>query len=168
MKKSSLALGLALTFGCFFLTFEAFSARAADDVQTKALLSSYENVRAALAQDDLSAAQKAASELSKKASEAKNEAITKHANELAKSDSLDKAREHFKGISTEAIKMVIGKKGYFVMTCPMANADWIQINKKVENPYMGKKMLGCGQIKPGQQSSTSSSSAACTAMPCCR
>jgi hypothetical protein len=30
----------------------------------------------------------------------------------------------------------------------MVKADWLQTSKtKVENPYMGKKMLTCGQLK---------------------
>jgi hypothetical protein len=161
---------IQLLITVFTLIFGVSLIKAADEEANKAVLTSYESIRVALASDDLNAAQKAATDLSKKASDAKNETIAKHAGELAKSDSLDKAREHFKGISAEVIKLVSGKKGYFVMTCPMvANADWVQINEKVENPYMGKKMLGCGQLKPGQQSSTDlPSSTACATLPCCR
>jgi hypothetical protein len=68
--------------------------------------------------------------------------------EWAKSDSLEKAREHFKAISEECIKMMKGVEGQYVFTCPMAKADWLQTDsKQVSNPYMGKKMPTCGEIK---------------------
>jgi hypothetical protein len=51
------------------------------------------------------------------------------------------------GISDEAIKLTQGQPGLFVMTCPMARADWVQTDKKVRNPYMGKVMLECGGLK---------------------
>lgn len=152
------------------LTFlGAFSIKAADKNSNTALLANYEKVRAALANDDFETAKKEGGELEKKAIEAKNELIGKYAKEFTKSESLDKARDHFKAISQEAIKLTSGKSEYIVMTCPMANADWIQTNQKVENPYMGKKMLGCGSPKPGKQSSAKTSSeTTCVSMPCCR
>ena len=38
--------------------------------------------------------------------------------------------------------------GYFVMACPMVpEGTWVQLTKKVENPYMGAAMSSCGAIK---------------------
>lgn len=113
-----------------------------------ACLKAYHQVNDALAKDDLAGAKKSASALVEKATAAKNDAIAKHANELAKSDSLESAREHFKPISEECIKMAAGVDGQYVFTCPMAKADWLQTDsKQVSNPYMGKKMLTCGSLK---------------------
>ena len=61
---------------------------------------------------------------------------------------MDAAREHFKPISEESIKMAKDVKGLYVFHCPMAKADWLQTAKDdVVNPYMSKKMLRCGSLK---------------------
>ena len=113
-----------------------------------ACLKAYHQVHDALAKDDLAAATKSASDLAEKATAAKCPSTPRHAAELAKSDSLEKAREHFKAISEECIKMMAGVDGQHVFTCPMAKADWLQTDsKKVSNPYMGKKMPTCGELK---------------------
>ena len=113
-----------------------------------ACLKAYHQVHDALAKDDLAAAKKAASELAEKAGPAKCPSTAQHAAELAKSNSLESAREHFKAISEECIKMAAGIDGQYVFTCPMAKADWLQTDsKKVSNPYMGKKMPTCGSLK---------------------
>jgi hypothetical protein len=31
--------------------------------------------------------------------------------------------------------------------CPMAKASWLQTEKDVKNPCMGKAMLDCGELK---------------------
>lgn len=160
-----------LILGSFLLMFNTLSSKAADDAHTKALLSSYEKVRMALVKDDLGAVKTAAKDLAASASEAKQEVIAKSAQDLAASDSLDKARDHFKMISKAAIPLVEKKEGYYVLTCPMAKADWIQTSKDVENPYMGKEMLKCGSVKMGPQSSLNSQSQAmmnCSGPSCCK
>jgi hypothetical protein len=113
-----------------------------------ACLKAYHQVHDALAKDDLAAAKTSAADLAEKATAAKCSSTPKHASELAKSDSLEKAREHFKAISQECIEMMKGVDGQYVFTCPMAKADWLQTDsKQVSNPYMGKKMPTCGEIK---------------------
>jgi Protein of unknown function (DUF3347) len=129
------------------LTAAPASARQASNEET-ACLKAYHQVYDALAKDDLAAAKKSAADLAEKAAAAKCPTTPEHAAELAKSDSLEKAREHFKAISEECIRMAAGIEGQFVFTCPMAKADWLQTDsKQVSNPYMGKKMPTCGEIK---------------------
>ena len=113
-----------------------------------ACLKAYHQVHDALTKDDLAAAKKAATELAEKATPAKCVSTAKHAGELAQSTSLETAREHFKPISEECIKMAEGVDGQYVFTCPMAKAEWLQTDsKQVSNPYMGKKMPTCGSLK---------------------
>jgi hypothetical protein len=113
-----------------------------------ACLKAYHQVHDALAKDDLAGAKKSASDLAEKATAAKSDSMAQHARELGKSDSLESAREHFKPISAECIKMAAGVGGQYVFTCPMAKADWLQTDsKQVSNPYMGKKMPTCGSLK---------------------
>ena len=137
----SVSLAIAALFAAPALARQASNEEAA-------CLQAYHHVHDALAKDDLAAAKTSATELAEKATAAKCPSTPKHAAELAKSDSLEKAREHFKAISEECIKMMRGVDGQYVFTCPMAKADWLQTeSKQVSNPYMGKKMPTCGEIK---------------------
>ena len=38
----------------------------------------------------------------------------------------------------------------FVLHCPMAEADWLQLDRTVRNPYYGKSMLECGEVRRTQ------------------
>jgi hypothetical protein len=144
MKKTLTIIISLLVAG---LITAPLSAREASKEEA-ACLKAYHQVHDALAKDDLAAAKKSAGDLAKKATAAKCPSTPKHATELAKSESLESAREHFKAISKECIKMMAGVDGEYVFTCPMAKADWLQTDsKQVSNPYMGKKMPTCGELK---------------------
>jgi hypothetical protein len=109
------------------------------------ILAAYEKVGKALVKDDLAAAQTAATALATTAAKETNMAA--HAAALARSDSLLKARTEFKTLSGEAVKLAKNRSGWFVMTCSMAHADWVQSDKQVANPYFGSKMPDCGELK---------------------
>ena len=144
MKRTLSTITCLLAAG--FLAAPA-SARQASNEES-ACLKAYHQVHDALAKDDLAAAKKSAADLAEKATAAKCPTTPQRAAELAKSDSLEKAREHFKAISEECIKMMAGVEGQYVFTCPMVKADWLQTDsKQVSNPYMGKKMPTCGDIR---------------------
>ncbi len=110
------------------------------------VLDDYTAVSQALAADNLEAAQKAAAELAAQAREEHPE-LAEKAGAVAASDSLKAAREKFKPLSEAAAKLAEGKDGYYLMTCPMAKADWVQQDKEVSNPYYGASMLRCGSLK---------------------
>ena len=103
--------------------------------QNNKFLAAYDKVHRALVADDLAGAKKAAAELGAAGVE------------LSKSNSLDEARAAFSKLSDQAEKMAAGQPGYYVMHCPMKNKDWVQTSDKVENPYGGKEMLTCGEVK---------------------
>ncbi len=104
-------------------------------------------VSQALTNDNLESARKAAAALAETAKTARQEAIATHAAQIAASKTLEEAREHFKAVSEETVKLAAGQEGYYVMTCPMAKADWVQKTTEVQNPYMGQSMPACGSIK---------------------
>ena len=144
MKKVLSTITCILAAGLFAASASARQATS----EEAACLKAYHQVYDALAKDDLATAKKLAGELAEKAAAAKCSTTPQRAAELAKSDSLEKAREHFKAISEECIKMAAGVEGQYVFTCPMAKADWLQTDsKQVSNPYMGKKMPTCGEIR---------------------
>ncbi len=111
------------------------------DEQTK-FLNQYESIHSALAADDFTAVKKAAQGMT-----SLNEEQKMAARKIAASDSIKSAREAFKPLSAEAVKVVSHESGYFVMACPMVeNGKWIQTTNKVSNPYLGGAMPTCGSV----------------------
>jgi len=139
ISKGFLIAGL-LTVGSLTRLFGHEHGEALND-QQKAFLRSYENVRAALAADDLGAAKTAASAIKE----------DENAEALARSASLADAREVFKKLSKRAVHLASDHEGYFIANCQMVKngeGNWVQTSGKVSNPYFGKSMLTCGSIKP--------------------
>jgi hypothetical protein len=101
----------------------------------KQFLASYEKMRLALAVDDLSGAKTVATDLGVDGSK------------LAKSESLKEARAAFEKLSDKAKQLAAGQSGYYVVNCPMLKKDWVQMTEKIGNPYYGKEMATCGEIK---------------------
>jgi len=101
----------------------------------KQFLARYEKVRGALAADDLVAARMAAGDLGDEGAQ------------LAKSSSLKDARAAFEKLSDKAKQLAAGQAGYYVVHCPMLQKDWVQTSEKIANPYYGKEMAACGEIK---------------------
>ena len=77
--------------------------------------------------------------------------VAQQAEALAKAASLETEREAFKPLSQSLIEYLAANpaaaaqfvEGY----CPMAKAGWLQTSTPVNNPYMGKSMLRCGELK---------------------
>ena len=101
----------------------------------KQFLVGYEKVRSALAADDLAGAKTAAADLGDDGAP------------LTKSSSLKEARVAFEKLSDKAKQLVAGQSGYYVVNCPMLKKDWVQTSEKIGNPYYGKEMESCGEIK---------------------
>lgn len=75
-------------------------------------------------------------------------------NNASEAKNLEQLRESFIDISDTLISEV-QNQGYekdelFIQYCPMANngkgAKWLNNNTEIENPYMGQKMPGCGEV----------------------
>jgi nitrogen fixation/metabolism regulation signal transduction histidine kinase len=77
--------------------------------------------------------------------------VAKQAETLAQAKDLKAAREAFKPLSASLVKYLADKKAgkgvYHEVYCPMANANWLQLGKDIRNPYYGKDMLDCGELK---------------------
>ena len=78
--------------------------------------------------------------------------VAQQAETLAQAKDLKAAREAFKPLSASLIKYLADKKAgkgvyHGKVYCPMANASWLQLGKDVRNPYHGKEMLDCGEVK---------------------
>jgi hypothetical protein len=117
---------------CLALSSAATASLSDNDRQ---FLAAYEKVRSSLADDDLGGAKAAAGNLGDAGAA------------LAKSSSLKEARIAFEKLSDKAKQLVAGQPGYYVANCPMLKKDWVQTNEKIGNPYYGKEMATCGEIK---------------------
>ena len=114
----------------------ALSAQAATlSDKDKQFLAGYEKVHVALAADDLSGAKAAAKDLGQEGTD------------IAKAESLKDARASFEKLSDRAKTLVTGQSGYYVVHCAMLKKDWELTSDKIANPYAGKEMVTCGEIK---------------------
>ena len=120
----------------FLLVVMTFSARAADlSDKDKQFLTAYEKIHVALANDDLATARTAAKDLGEDGAAIANTATLKD------------ARAAFEKLSSRAASLVAGQNGYYVVHCPMLKKDWVQTSTAIANPYGGKEMATCGEIK---------------------
>lgn len=113
-------------------------------------LAQYESIRFALATDDPAAARKASANFAETITEEKagGPALIEPAQSLAASVMLVDARKQFLLVSVEIAKLVEGKPGFKIYTCPMLKGSvWVQTSDKITNPYFGNAMLGCGRLK---------------------
>ena len=116
------------------------------------VLAAYDVVRAALADDNLAAAKTAAEAFAKAAtSEAPPlAALGDAATAIAQTADIAAARAAF-GTASKALLELLQEKapwreGLIAFRCPMAKGyqKWIQFQRPMQNPYMGKEMLECG------------------------
>jgi len=111
----------------------AFAANLSD--KDKQFLAAYDKVNTALVADDVSGAKAAAADLGDAGVD------------LAKSNSLQEARNAFEKLSVRAKHLAAGQSGYHVFHCPMLKKDWVQTSTKTANPYGGKDMVACGEMQ---------------------
>jgi hypothetical protein len=155
MKLASLALTLAAAAA--LLCNPAL--RAADDPAlmepVKSVLSHYLAIQTNLANDSVQGLEQHAKAI---ATAVKGDAmktlpsgVAAQAETLAQAKDLKAARAAFKPFSASLIKYLADKKAgkgvYHEVYCPMADASWLQTGKAIRNPYFGKEMLDCGELK---------------------
>jgi Cu(I)/Ag(I) efflux system membrane fusion protein len=115
----------------------------------------YIKVHAALAQDSLEGVSTVAAAIAKAVQGDSMKMLPpkvgQQAEVLAKAKDLEAARAAFKPLSESLIQYLKTQKippgHYYEVYCSMAKASWLQPDKTIMNPYMGKAMIHCGQIK---------------------
>src|SRR6266481_4704059 len=121
----------------------------------KSVYDHYLAIQKELAKDSIKGVDEHATAISKavKADEMKmfSPDVAKQAEALAKAKDLKAAREADKPLSASLIKYLADNKAgegvYHEAYCPMVKASWLQTEKAIKNPYMGKAMLSCGELK---------------------
>lgn len=121
----------------------------------QAVFDNYVKVHASLVQDSLEGVPSAATAMVKAiqgdAMKLLSPEVAAQAKALAQAKDLATARAAFKPLSESLIKHLKDQKvplgTYHEAYCPMAKASWLQTGTTVLNPYMGKSMPHCGQLK---------------------
>ncbi|OKS86168.1 DUF3347 domain-containing protein [Mucilaginibacter polytrichastri] len=70
---------------------------------------------------------------------------------ISESVAIDHQREHFESLSKNMYTVLSGLKAnstvLYEQYCPMKKAYWLSENKTIQNPYYGKTMPDCGEVK---------------------
>ena len=117
------------------------------------IMKQYDDVRAALALDDLRRVRLTGEKL-RKAMEATDASPLWDAKPLAgaklleQSPRLDVARGAFRDVSIAAAKLCGDVEGYYVFTGGFTSSEeWVQTTKEPGNPYAGRAMASYGELK---------------------
>ena len=157
MLKSTV---LMLAFAVVVAPLVAISAenKQSDDAlmePVKSVLDHYLKIQTELAKDSIKGVNEHAAAISKavKGDDMKMlpPDVAKQADALAQARDLKATRAAFKPLSASLVKYLADKKAgigtYHEAYCPMVKASWLQTGKDIKNPYMGKEMLSCGELK---------------------
>ena len=131
------------------------------------LETAYFGLKDALTKDDANTASEKAKELFKAIGNVKmdkmsaeehktwmklQEKLSYDAEHIKGTTELEHQREHFVSLSKnmyELIKVFKTDEPVYYQHCPMANdgkgADWLSMEEKISNPYLGKSMPTCGK-----------------------
>lgn len=155
MKMKTLTTTLFAVIGLLF----APATRAADDSTlmepVKSVLDHYLKIQIELTKDSIKGVDEHANAIAKavKGDDMKmlSPDVAIQAEMLAQAKDIKAVREAFKPLSKSLIKYLTdnkaGKGTYHEAYCPMVKASWLQTGKDIKNPYMGKEMLTCGELK---------------------
>ena len=135
---------LRLIFASFVAA--AVAALVARPAEPASLLPSYEKVSTALVADNLPAAREEARQLATEAAELHRDDLAIPARAVAEARDLAAARQSFKALSSQMVVIARKQRGFFILHCPMADADWVQSTRQVANPYFGQSMASCGEV----------------------
>jgi len=144
---------LAVALG-FLLSAEKCAANSALMEPVKSVYDHYLKIQTDLASDSLTGVSAEANAIVKAVQDDDMKmlptTVATESETLAKATNLKSARAAFKPLSDSLIKYLADhndKSAYVEVYCPMAKASWLQADKNVNNPYLGKEMPTCGKIK---------------------
>lgn len=124
--------------------------------QLNAVYQHYVHLTTALINSDVAEAKSAANAIEAGAKDLQaGNAIASSAAKITSASSIEEQRDAYVKLSSEMVEQVkqagVENGEVFVQFCPMANNDkgatWLSSNKEIRNPYMGEKMLKCGETR---------------------
>jgi len=158
MLKNTARLFVTLVVAALPLAAISAEDKKADDAlmePVKSVLDHYLKIQGELAKDSIKGVDEHAAAIAKavKGDDIKmlSPDVAKQADTLAQAKDLKAARAAFKPLSASLVKYLADNKAgvgtYHEAYCPMVKASWLQTGKAIKNPYMGKEMLSCGELK---------------------
>ncbi len=158
MLKSTAHLFLTLVVAALPLAAISAEDKKADDAlmePVKSVLDHYLKIQGELAKDSIKGVDEHAAAIAKAvkgdAMKMLSPDVAKQADTLAQAKDLKAARAAFKPLSASLVKYLADNKSgvgtYHEAYCPMVKASWLRTGKAIKNPYMGKQMLSCGELK---------------------
>lgn len=152
MKIKNLAL--AAVAGLLFNVVAHAADNSALMEPAKSVFNHYLKIQTALAHDSMKSVSENAGAIANAVKSDKMKMlpseVATEAGALASAKDLKAARAAFKPLSDSLIKYLAdhnAKGAYVKVYCPMAEASWLQADKNVANPYLGKEMPTCGEIQ---------------------
>jgi hypothetical protein len=123
-------------------------------------MQNYTDIGNALVNDKYDQVKQAASDMQKSIEgtelnrEQRNQ-LKESAGKLAEAQDIKSQRQAFVQLSQQLYQVVqnnnVTDKPLYWQHCPMAmggqGANWLSYNEKVQNPYMGQRMPGCGSVE---------------------
>ena len=114
----------------------------------RTVLDRYEEIRAALSNDDLRAVKRTGTALSAYLKKNPDAALADDAETIGNAVALDRARQAFQTMSANVVKLADGVEGYYVFETPIpAGAAWVQKTAQADNPYTGRAMHDIGTLR---------------------
>lgn len=135
------------------------TAQSKKDAQVSRLYQNYIAIKSALASDDAAKTSEAAKEFIRTASAVDRKIISegnlttlkKEAALISDARNIAAQRETFFTLSDHMIVLTkefkLSEKPVYIQYCPMADGSWLSNEKQIVNPYYGKSMLTCGNVK---------------------
>lgn len=148
---------ITAVFSLFSIIY--ISAQSKKDAQVSRLYQNYIAIKSALASDDADKTSKEATEFIKtasaidykKVSEGNLDILRKDATAISEARNISTQRETFTNLSDNMIALAkeykLSENPIYVQYCPMADSSWLSDESKIANPYYGKSMLTCGNVK---------------------
>ena len=117
----------------------------------KSVLNHYLAIQNELAKDSIKGVDEHANAIAKAVKGDDMKMLSRDVATQARAKDLKAAREADKPLSALLIKHLAdnkaGKGVYHEAYCPMVKASWLQTDRAIRNPYMGRAMLNCGELK---------------------
>ena len=126
------------------------------DDRLNAVYQHYIHLTTALINSDVAEAKIASSAIEAGMNQMSNASeAAKTASKITEAEGIESQRSLYSELSDELIPLVkkagLRSGELYVDFCPMANNDkggfWLSGQKEIENPYMGDKMISCGEVK---------------------
>lgn len=130
------------------------------DDKLNAVYQHYMHLTTALTRADMAEAKVAANAIEAGAKEVSGgNSLASAASKISAASSVEAQREAYEIMSNDMMKMVkkagLSEGKVYVQYCPMAfdnkGASWLSSTEEIRNPYMGEKMMSCGENKESIQ-----------------